>query len=221
MVRVEILAIGSSLYMAAVSNVSFWRAVYRTEHVTGFSGLAIVITVFVAVAASYAIPLCLLVPRVAAKPVLAALIFLAAVVNYFTSHYVECIDVVLLRNVLATPINFAAGGNMIDLVWSVMLQLTLPALVFWRVRVEPVRWPLVAAQRIMAALCVMAATALAITVAPRQDFVHLTHAHKSLRRFVVPDNALAALVGLWTHDETASDGSKCQPEPDSHADVTE
>ena len=207
---VEALVIGICLYVVAVSNTSFWHAASRSGHVDGFADVFVAITVLISLTASYAIPLCLLLPRVIAKPVLGTVLLLAAAVSFAAHQYVECIDAALILKIIASPVRSFDQINLTDVFLWLLLPLMPPAILLWRVRIKIARWPIAAVHRFLAALLVTTVLGMFVALAPRNALLHLSVSHDSLRAFVVPNNAVAAIFGLWDQDEAIPGDGICK-----------
>lgn len=188
----EGLIVGSTLYLASVTNGVFWYAIARTGHLKGLVGAAILVALVIIVAVAYALPLCLLLPRAAAKPVLWTLIFLSAVVSHWSSPYLGCLDHVAITEMLQSQY-LPLGWISWETSAAVTAQMLLPTWVLWRVQIlRAPRFNLT--RRVFNAVALAAIAGIAVTGAPRTDFVHLSHFHRSLRYFVAPGNGIVAML---------------------------
>lgn len=85
--------------------------------------------------------------RLSARPVLAVLVGLAAVVNYFTTRYGTYFDTHMIDNVLQTDPREAEELLTLGLAWYLLFHALLPILLIWRVRLVRSRWPRAALRR--------------------------------------------------------------------------
>ncbi|MBJ6978452.1 phosphoethanolamine--lipid A transferase [Luteimonas sp. MC1895] len=192
---VDALALWASLYFAIACNLPFWRAVAATGALPGLAGLMATTSLFVLVVALQAFLLCLLLHGRLARPVLAALLVLAAVCAHFSSAYGVYFDTDMVRNVLHTDVREA--GEL--LAWSTVPTLAvlagLPLLVLSRIRLIR-RRPARAALARLGWMLALALVAAGSALAGFQDLSALMRNHRELRHLIVPGNVVVASATL-------------------------
>ncbi|WP_242457928.1 phosphoethanolamine--lipid A transferase [Halomonas sp. YLGW01] len=131
----------------------------------------------------------LFVTRHTAKPLLAALILLAAMVSYFTGHYGTYVDTHMIDNVLQTDTKEAGELLTPGFASYLLLYAGLPLALLWRVRLATSTWPRALGRRLayLAGGLVVLAVSLAVSY---QSLSSLMRNHTELRYLVTPGNAL-------------------------------
>lgn len=136
------------------------------------------------------------------KPVLALLMVVAALANYFMQRYGVYLDPSMLRNVLRSD-SFEAGEL---LSWSLLAQLLLyaglPLLLLWQVRIEHRTWPRATLLR-MVWLLLAALLLGGAVLSVFQPFSALMRNQRELRYLVTPANIVWSLGRVLAADAHA------------------
>ena len=201
-VSIEGLLLGIGLYFSLACNTPFWRALLAS-HGSGSDAPAYTLAVGVALTALNFVLLAPLLNRWTTKPLLGALILVAAVTSYYADHFGVYFDPSMLRNVLHTDVPEAREL----LTTGAFLQvavLALPALFFLqRARLRqrpPGRALAIRAASVVLAL-IIAAAALASVF---KDFSGQMRNHKELRYLITPAAPLWSLARVLSRDAHAA-----------------
>ena len=206
-VRIEVLALASSLYFALTCNGAFWRHFAALGGFGQPSGMAMAASLFIATTALTTALLCLVLYRWNAKPLLALLFIATALAAHYMDHYGIYLDPEMIRNVLQT--DRRESMELVDgsLAASLALHAALPiAVLAWvRLAPAPVRrgWLLRGASVAAAVLC----AALAIGVS-FEGIAAMMRNHPDLRHLITPGNYLVSLARV-----AGSDGGTRRREP--------
>ncbi len=186
-VGIESLLVAVSLYFSVFSNGAFWRNVIVAPTVQWRFAIGL----FVIITAVHALLLGLLVYRRHARPILAVLILLTALVTHYMNSYGVYVDADMLRNVLHTDRKETA-----DLLgWGLLLPVlfaSLPIALLWRIELRPRSWKRAIAMRtgfLTGALIVAGIAAMACS----QDLSSLIRNRREVRYLVTPANYLVSL----------------------------
>jgi len=201
-----------ALWCLLVLNLPLWSHLLGLRPLTGPREFAFLLSF--AMLAGLAInlfltPLTLIRPL--AKPLLAAVLVLAAAASYFIDVYGAVIDKVMIRNVLetnATESTELLSGRML---LQVALLGVLPAVLVSRTSIAERGWRGELRDRGIAAIATLALLG-GIASLFYQDYASLLRNHRELRHMLVPVNFLA---GLGSHI-----GEKLEP-PQSHTRIGE
>jgi lipid A ethanolaminephosphotransferase len=185
----------ASAWMAIACNAALWRALRGTGALHGMAGGAFALGVGVLVAAALVALLAPLAwPRIL-KPVLCALLLLAASGAHFMGQYGIVIDSAMLTNVLQTDMRESAdllGGSLLA---SMLLLGVLPAWFVCRQPIDYGPWP----RRLRGNLLMLAAalvTVVAVVLAAYQPLASTLRGQREIRYLVNPLNTLYAFGRL-------------------------
>lgn len=198
----ESLLLGLSLYFTLACNTPFWRALLAGRILAG-SALMYALAVGIALTAVHFLLFAPLLGRRTTKPLLAALILVAASASHFAGQFGAYFDPGMLRNVLRTDVAEArellTPGLFLD-----VLALALPPLfVLQRLRLRHRAFARALALR--AAASVLAAlAALGALGSVFKDFSGQMRNHKELRYLVTPLAPLWSLARVVTSDARAA-----------------
>lgn len=131
----------------------------------------------------------LFVTRHTAKPLLSALILLAATVSYYTGHYGTYFDTHMIDNVLQTDTKEAGELLTPGFAGYLLVYAVLPLTLVWRVRLSASTWPRALGRRFAYLAGGLAMLAVALMVS-YQSLSSLMRNHTELRYLVTPGNAL-------------------------------
>jgi lipid A ethanolaminephosphotransferase len=195
----ETLVLLAALYLLAACNLPFWRAALAGRDLAAPGTWALAAAMFVAFGALYVAAAGLLATRHTVRPLLAALILVAAGISYYTGRYAVFFNRDMLRNVLAT--HWGEARELLGPAWLLHMALfgLLPAALLWwpRLRERPLRRAL-----LVRAAWLVGALALAIgaLLPVFGDFASLMRNHREIRHLLTPGNAVAATAShLWGH----------------------
>ena len=147
MVRSETLAVLTSLFFALACNGSFWSAIFAGKDLASPRSWWLAGAVACLLIGLQAFLLLLLAHRRIVKPVLAALLFSAAVLTYFTTEYRVYFDPTMVRNVVETDAKESAELIQWRMAPYVLLCGALPIALLWWVRVRREPWRRALARR--------------------------------------------------------------------------
>ncbi len=201
--RVETLALLSSLFFSIFCNGLFWTSALAGRSLAQAGTWLFLAGMFVTVTAIHFLLVCIVLNRWTAKPVLALLITVTAFAAYYMSTFTVFLDTSMLRNVLRTDVKEASELFNPGMLLPLLLTAVLPLFVLFRVRVrrEPFGRALVI--RIMSlgvALLVGAGSLMVIF----QDVAPLMRNNKELRYLITPANYLYSLARVLGDDASAA-----------------
>jgi lipid A ethanolaminephosphotransferase len=185
------LSLAVAIWMSLVLNVPFWRSAWAatvggdSARVGFLLSLPVVVTLWIALALE------VLAWGRARKPVLAALLLIAAPASYFMLTYGVLLDRTMVANVLQT--HAAETLELItwrSLLWTLLLGL-VPAVLLFLVPVTRVTWQR-ELWRKTAVLGTLSAALVGIVLAFFSSYASLARNHRDLRLQLVPTNVLAA-----------------------------
>ena len=198
----EALLLGIGLYFTLACNIPFWRALLASR---GGEGGAVfyVLATGVALTALNVLLLAPLLNRWTTKPLLGALILVAAVSSYYAGHYGVYFDPSMLRNVLRTDVAEArellTPGFLLQ-----VAALALPPLFVLqpaRLRRRPLKRALAIRGAAVVLALVVAAGALGSVF---KDFSAQMRNHKELRYLITPAAPLWSLARVLNRDAQAA-----------------
>jgi lipid A ethanolaminephosphotransferase len=192
--RQPTLILLASLWLVALGNFPFWRAVWqdvgglRADNLLFFLSLPLL-----ALAWTYLL-LSLLAWGSATKAVLGAALLSSAAVSYFTYSYGMLLDHSMLANILQTH-----TAEVLDLMswrlWAWLLAFgVLPALLIARARMVKRPWTRELGAKALGMAAAVACLA-AILLVNYQHYATLLRNHRELRLMLVPHNIVAAAHG--------------------------
>lgn len=194
------LIVLASVYLIGGLNAPFWRGLFTAVEPSGTYEWLFLAAVFVVIVAVYALALTIFSLPYVLKPLIAALIMVAAALHYFTAEYGVVIDINMMRNTIATNRTEAIDLVTARLLLSLALFGVLPALFIWQMRVD---WPpfssLVYRNLKFAGI---AAVIMAVATAPfLMNFTSVTREHRALLLKLAPANAVVATIRLATQKD--------------------
>ena len=201
-VSTESLLLGVSLYLTLVFNTPFWRALLAGRSAQDGT-FTYVLAVGVALTALNFVLLAPLLNRWTTKPLLGALILVAAIASHYAGQYGVYFDPDMLRNVVRT--DPAEARELLTLGFFIhLLVLGLPPLlVLQRVQLRRRR-----ASRAFIVRTACSALALVVALAALgsvfKDFSGEMRQHKEIRYLITPAAALWSLGRVLTHDVSAA-----------------
>lgn len=201
--RVETLALISSLFFSIACNGLFWSSALAGRSLAQTGTWLFAGGMFVAVTAIHFILLCIALNRWTVKPVLAVLITTTAIAAYYMSTFTVFLDTSMLRNVLRTDVKEASELFNPGMVPPLLLTAVLPLLVLLRVRVRRESLGRALVIRILSlgvALLVGVGSLMAIF----QDVAPLMRNNKELRYLITPANYLYSLARVLGEDANAA-----------------
>ncbi|WP_434211935.1 phosphoethanolamine transferase [[Pseudomonas] boreopolis] len=188
----ESLAVASGVLFATFYNTAFFQAARQTGAFDGWPGTMAATSLWAIIAASTSLLLGLVLIRPAAKPLLAAVVLLAAACSYYMGEYTVHIDDDMMRNILRTDLKEASELATWSFAGHLLIYGLLPAVLLWRLNIP--RLPLLRSLARRAALIGLAVTVMVLSiVACSQQVFPLLRNHKDLRSLITPGNALVAL----------------------------
>src|SRR3954471_14075174 len=98
----ETLVLACALYLLLACNAPFWRAALAGRDWTSGGTWSLAIAMFASFTGAYVAFTALLATRWTVRPLLAALVLVAAALSYYMDRYAIFFDRSMLRNVLAT-----------------------------------------------------------------------------------------------------------------------
>jgi lipid A ethanolaminephosphotransferase len=178
------LLLATALFLTAFANHAFFRNLSMTFAETPW-GLLHMISLAAVLMCATLLFLALVSVRPLLKPMLVALLLVAAVSAYFMDTYNIIIDRDMLVNVMAT--NAAESGDLVTprLFLYVGLLGLLPSLVLWRVRIRPASLGKAMGSRLLltgGALVIM----LALVLMSSAFYAAFVREHKDLRYYANP-----------------------------------
>ena len=201
--RVETLALITSLFFSAVCNGLFWNSVLAGRPLAQPGTWLLLAGLLIAVTATHFVLLGLVLNRWTAKPLLAVLIAVTAFAAYYMSAFTVFLDPSMLRNVLRTDLKEAGELFSVGMLLPLAFTALLPLLVLFRVRIRHTPLARAFALRLVAlgvALLVGAVSLLAIF----QEVAPLMRNHKELRYLITPANYLYSLARVLSDDAGAA-----------------
>ena len=182
------------MYLLAACNLPFWRAALAGGTGRPPGTWALFLAMFGAFAAAYVAFVLLLATRWTVRPLLAALVLVAAALAWYMDRYAIYFDRAMLRNVLVTQWSEARELLGPRFLGHMLLFGVLPAALLWWPRLAP-RTPgraaLVRTGWIVAAVLLTIGFLLPVFA----DFASLMRNHRQVRFLLNPGNAIAAAIG--------------------------
>ncbi len=190
----EVLIILATVYVLAVANGPFWRAVIADRDLTSVRDLGFMAALAVLIGALYFVALGLLATRWTVRPLLALWVVIGVQAAYYMDRYAIYLDRAMVRNILATHYDEASELFSLHMVGHVLLWGVLPAAALWWPQLRSRTWQRALGVRLawMLGAVMLAAAAILPVFA---DFASLMRNHKEVRHLITPGNALTALAG--------------------------
>ena len=183
----ETVLLATSLFFALACNASFWRSAYHWSS----GGVGFVLCLLVLLVSVHAWVLGLLVWRWNAKPLLGALLLVAALAGHYMGRYQVYIDAAMLRNVLHTDLRESRELVTPALVWAVLAIAVVPCLALWRIRLRSPSLGRTLLVRV-GFLAAVTLSGLGAALLSFQDLSALMRNHREIRYLATPINLLAA-----------------------------
>jgi lipid A ethanolaminephosphotransferase len=193
----ETLILACALYLLLGCNAPFWRAALAGRDWAAGGTWSLAVAMFASFTGAYVAFTGLLATRWTVKPLLAALVLLAAALSYYMDRYAIFFDRTMLRNVLATNVGEARELLGVDYVIHMVLFGVLPAALLWWPRVLP--RPLGRAVLVRTAWVLSGFGLMVVALLPVfADFASLMRNQRELRFLLNPGNAIAASIAeVW------------------------
>src|SRR5690606_4194429 len=191
-----------SLYFTLACNTPFWRALLASRGSEG-GALAYLLALGVALTALNFLLFAPLLGRWMTKPLLGALILIAAVASYYAGHFGVYFDPSMLRNVLRTDVAEARELLTPGFVLQVAALALPPLFVLHRSRLRrrPLRRALaIRSVSVMLALLVAAAALGSVF----KDFSGQMRNHKELRYLITPAAPLWSMARVLSREAQAA-----------------
>ncbi len=186
------VVIGSSLWMAVVSNFALWRQLHSIQSLTAFDIGVTAAVMIIAITAALTALLALTAWRATLKPATTILLLMAAVGSYFMLSYRIVIDPGMMTNFLQTDVREAGALLNWRLAVAVALLAIGPVWLIWR---QPILYESLGRQLWRNPAIAMAALAILVVslMGSFQTLAPLMRNHKELRYLVNPLNSLYAI----------------------------
>jgi lipid A ethanolaminephosphotransferase len=197
-------AFGVSLAWLALYNVSFWEQTIQAMWSPSAGSVAFLASVFVLTWCVQAVLLLLMPTRLIMRGAASALFVIAAFSSYFIREYGVLMSTDMLRNAMQTDLLEVAGLSNIDLLFQVLVFGIAPAVLVWKVDLQPVTPRRQLRQRLLAIAMALAVGAAGVVGFSANYAVYL-RAHKPIRYTLSPAAAVVSAVRVAT-----------QPRPDRH-----
>ncbi|MES2786627.1 MAG: phosphoethanolamine--lipid A transferase [Pseudomonadota bacterium] len=188
---------GASGWMATVANIPLWRAMDSLGLLAAPSGWGLAAALALMMTGGLAAFMSLAAWRLTFKPVVIALLVIAAAGGYFMYAYNIVIDQAMLVNVLETDVHEAADLWSPWMPVSIALVAGVPAWIVWVMPVSHAPWTRQLARNLGAALAALGLAVIA-TLLAFQPLASSMRNHKQLRYMMNPMNSLYAAGLLAT-----------------------
>lgn len=188
------LTLVTSLWLVAMGNFPFWRAVWegtgglRTDNALFLLTLPLVVLTWVYLLLS------LLTWGRATKAMLGTILLISAVVSYFATSYGIVLDHSMIANVMQTHTAEAKELVSWRLLGWLLLFGVLPALIIARVRVVDGPWTRELSVKALGMAAAGACLAIVLLL-QYQSYASLLRNHRELRFMLVPHNIVTAAYG--------------------------
>lgn len=201
-VSTEGLLLGIGLYFTLACNMPFWRALLASRGSDG-GNLGYVLALGAALTAVQFVLLAPVLNRWSTKPLLGALIVVAAVASYYAGQFGVYFDPSMLRNVVQT--NVAEARELLTPGFLLqVVALAAPPLIFLqRARLRQNRLGRAVAIRVVSVLIALIVAGAALG-SVFKDFSGQMRNHKELRYLVTPAAPLWSLARVLTRDAQAA-----------------
>lgn len=133
------LVLLTSLYFVLTANFSFFSHVLQV-YPLNIHNIGFLLSLPVGLMAAIVLLLSLLSSRYTTKPLLILLLLTTSVATYFMDKYNIIIDVTMVQNIMETNYNEASDLFSLNLVFHFLLFGVLPAIIVYKVEIEPVSW---------------------------------------------------------------------------------
>ena len=188
------LTLLAALWLVALGNFPFWRAVWQAEGGLRADNLFFLLTLPLFALAWVHLLLNLVTWGRATKAVLGAVLLISAAVSYFSNVYGMVLDDIMLANIAQTH-----AAEALDLMswrlWSWLLVFgVLPALLIARVPVAGGRRTRELGAKALG-MVIAAACLAAVLLVQYQHYASLVRNHRELRLLLVPSNIVVAVHG--------------------------
>lgn len=132
----EAVCLLAALIFALAFNLTFWSIALKGRTLTSWSTWRFAVGTFVLLTMLHFLPALLLVTRRTVRPLLVALLVVAALAQYFVWKFGVVLDVDMMRNLLQTQASEAREYLSVDLLLWMLGFALLPALILTRVRMR-------------------------------------------------------------------------------------
>lgn len=185
------MALLVALFVLALLNVPFWRALLKAVEPSGAYEWGFIGAVFVAVAAAFNLALTLLGPPRVLKAIMIPLLIVTAAASYYMSEYGIVIDRHMIANIFET--NTAEATDLISqkLILYVLGLGVLPAWLLWRTPITVRPWT--DELRVKAKVAIASAVIFVCASAPfSMNFTSVVREHGELKHTLTPLNYISA-----------------------------
>jgi len=184
----EGLILVAALFFTVACNGLFWRSAMAAHP----GNLRLAVGLALIVPGVHVLLLGLLAWRWNAKPLIGALLVIAALASHYMGRYHLYLDADMLRNVLATDRKESSELLSAALLPPLLVLALVPGVLLWRVRLRRIGWRRALLRR--GALLVVALAALACgALLASQDLASLLRNQRGIRYLVTPANVLVGL----------------------------
>ena len=194
-INLHYLIIIVTLYLVATANVGFFAqvlSIYPFSHNIGF-----IISITGLLFGLMWLVFQLLCYRPIAKPVLIAMVLIAAICSYFTDTYGTIFDSNMLVNSLETDQGEAMGLMSLSFFIRVFLLGVIPAVIIAKIRIK--RTPLRRALLQRAATLILSVVLMAVCLLPFGDqYATFFRQHKVVRSYANPITPIYSVIKLGT-----------------------
>ena len=207
--RVETLALLTSLFFSLTSNGLFWSSSLAGRSYAQVGSWLFAGGLLIAITAVHFILLALLLNRWTAKLLLSILIVVTAFAAYYMGAFTVFLDPSMLRNVLRTDIKEAGELFSVGMLPHLFFFALLPLLVLFRIRLRLDSWTRSFAIRLVALVVafLLAAGSLLLIF---HDFAPLMRNNKGIRYLITPGNYLYSLARVLGADASAVNRPRVQ-----------
>ena len=207
--RIETLALLTSLYFTITCNGVFWGASLAGRSFEQAATWLFAAGLLIAITVIHFLILCLLLNRWTAKPLLTLLIAVTAFAAYYMSAFTVFLDPNMLRNVLRTDVKEAGELFSAGMLPHLLIYAVVPLLVLSRIRIrhDSLRRAFLIRLAAMIIAVVVGAGAL---LAVFQDVAPLMRNNKEIRYLITPANYLYSLARVLGSDASSATKTRAQ-----------
>lgn len=205
--RVEMLALVSSLYFAIACNDLFWKSSFAARSFGEPGTWLFAAGLFALLTAVQFFLLCLVLNRWTAKPLMSLLFVVTAFAVYYMNTFTVFLDPSMLRNVVRTDLKEAGELFNPGMLPQLLLYAAPPLLLLWRIRLH--------ADTIRRAFFIRIASLLLAGLFGAvslffvfQDLAPLMRNNKEIRYLITPGNYLYSLVRVLSSDARAAGNAR-------------
>ncbi|MDG4475033.1 phosphoethanolamine transferase [Thiovibrio frasassiensis] len=142
------LILATAIFLVLFDNVTFFQNVIGVYPFAEGKNLFFVVSLAFGLTGVLALFMSLLASRFTTKPLLIALLFMAAGSSYFANNYSVIIDYIMVQNILQTNVREATDLFSLKLFLYIFFLGIVPALLVWLAPLEPQSWRQAAVSRL-------------------------------------------------------------------------